>query len=210
MASLTRMIETMVQPLKRRVLLMIGRGVVQLVNDAKGLQVVQITGLAGEVLDGVERFQEYGFSSMPDAGAEAVFVAVSGDRSHPIILGTEDRRFRLKNLGGGDVAIYSKGNNYAILRASGDIEVYADRDLTMLAQGDMRIEAGGILRIEAEGLELHGRTFVQNDVHGKGQRETWVGGTDYQTDSYTIGATGSSSEHGLDQPDIPSDHPGGA
>lgn len=46
-------------------------------------------------------------------------------------------------------------------------------------------------------------------MHGFGQRRTWTGGVAYADDTYTTGAVVNATEHGLDQPDIPSDHPDG-
>jgi hypothetical protein len=47
------------------------RGVVQLADDGKKLQLLQLGALAGETIDNAEHFQPYGFSSVPLAGAEA-------------------------------------------------------------------------------------------------------------------------------------------
>lgn len=199
MDAVIRTVTRLVAPLKRRVLLMIGRAVIKLVDDAGGIQVVQLVGLDGEILDRVERFQEYGFTSVPHAGAEAVLSAVGGDRSHGLVVAVEDRRYRLKGLAGGEMAIYDDLGQKVHLKRNG---IHGYSPLNVLFQTD------GVLRLEADGIELHGRTYLQTDVHGKGQRETWAGGTTYDMDTYTTGYTpGASTEHGLDQPDIPSDHP---
>ena len=89
-----------------RVRLMISRAIVQLVNDATKAQELQIDLLEDETHDQVERFQQYGLTSVPHAGAEALAVFVGGLRSHGIIIAVEDRRYRLKNLQGGEVALY--------------------------------------------------------------------------------------------------------
>jgi phage baseplate assembly protein V len=93
-------------PLKQRVSLMVGRAVIAVVNDATKAQSLQLTLLAGETMDGVERFQDYGFTSVPHAGAEAVMVSVGGTRSHGIVVACEDRRYRLVGLADGEVALY--------------------------------------------------------------------------------------------------------
>ena len=101
----------MADPLEGRIRLMIGRAVISLVDDAATAQTLQIELLADEVQDGVERFQEYGFTSRPHPGAEAVFGCVGGLRSHPIVLAVEDRRFRLTGLEDGEVALYDDLGN---------------------------------------------------------------------------------------------------
>ncbi|MBF0248042.1 MAG: phage baseplate assembly protein [Alphaproteobacteria bacterium] len=106
MDAVMRTVGKLIAPLKRRVLLMIGRGVIKLIDDAGGIQHVQLVALEGETLDRVERFQEYGFTSAPHPGAEAVLAAAAGDRAHSLVVGVEDRRYRLTGLAGGEVAIY--------------------------------------------------------------------------------------------------------
>jgi phage baseplate assembly protein V len=101
-----RTISKTVAPLKRRVYLMISRAVVALVHDARKLQEVQITGFAGETIDGAERVQQYGFTSVPHAGAEAILLSIGGNRSHPVVIAVDDRRYRLTALEGGEVALY--------------------------------------------------------------------------------------------------------
>jgi phage gp45-like len=75
-------VQRLVAPLKRRVLLMVGRAVVERVYDDLKCQGLQVSLLNGEVRDKVEHFQPYGFTSHPPPGSEGVFLAVGGNRSH--------------------------------------------------------------------------------------------------------------------------------
>lgn len=93
-------------PLKRRILLMIGRAVVGLVNDDLKLQALQISLLDGEVRNDVERFQNYGLTSHPHPGAEGIAASVLGSRDHCVVIAIDDRRYRLKALAQGEVALY--------------------------------------------------------------------------------------------------------
>ncbi|MBA4781159.1 phage baseplate assembly protein V [Blastomonas sp.] len=94
------------QPLEGRVRGMVGRAIVRLVDDATKAQSVQIELLEDETQDAVERYQDYGFTSVPHPGAEAVAVAVGGLRSHMIVIKVEDRRYRLTGLEAGEVALF--------------------------------------------------------------------------------------------------------
>lgn len=89
-----------------RVRMMVARAIVSLVDDAGGLQLVQLDALADETLDEVERFGSYGLASHPHPGAEAIVLCVGGLRSHAIAIAVEDRRYRLKNFRSGEVALY--------------------------------------------------------------------------------------------------------
>jgi len=104
--DLTRAIGKLTAPMRRRIALMVGRCVLLATNDAEGIQELQIQALAGEKLDRVERFQQYGYTSHPHVGAEAILVAVGGNRSHSIVIAVEDKRYRLTGLKKGEVALY--------------------------------------------------------------------------------------------------------
>lgn len=199
MDAVIRTINKLVAPLKRRVMLMVGRAVLQLIDDAWKIQQLQLTGLAGEVLEKVERFQEYGFTSVPLPGAEAVLLAVGGDRAHGLVVGVEDRRYRLTGLEGGEVAIYDDQGQ----------KVHIKRNGISVEGANIYLKSAGVIRIEGDGVEIHGDTYYQRDVNGLGERRTHTGGTDYHDDTYTTGAVITGDEHGLDAPDIPSDHPEG-
>lgn len=185
-------------PLRRRVLLMIGRAVLRAVDDAGGLQRVQVEGFAGELLSDRDRWQAYGVTSHPHPGADALILSPGGQRSAAAIL-VDDRRYRLKALAAGEVALYDDLGQVVRLKRNG---IAVDSPL------NIRLTTDGVLRLEGDGVEIHGRTYVQTDVAGKGARETHGGGV-WHTDSHTAGAVTTATEHGLDVPHIPSDHPEG-
>lgn len=97
--------------LASRIRLMLGRAILKLVNDATGIQSMQVELLSDEVQDDVERFQDYGFTSRPHPEAEAIVACMGGLRSHSVIIAVDDRRFRLKNLQEGEVALYDDLGN---------------------------------------------------------------------------------------------------
>lgn len=99
----------------------VARGVVKLVDDSKKLQLLQLGVLAGETVDGAEHFQPYGFSSIPKGDAEAVVIFPNGDRSHPIVIGAPDRRYRPTGGQSGQVDLYHYSGSKVTMLASGDI-----------------------------------------------------------------------------------------
>ncbi|MCG3177414.1 MAG: hypothetical protein MOGMAGMI_02388 [Candidatus Omnitrophica bacterium] len=104
---MSREFAKLLAPLSRRLRLMASRAVLSLISDATGMQIVQVKLLNGEVRDGIERVQNYGFTSVPLPGAEAIFLSLGGDRDHGIVITADDRRYRIKGLQGGEVAIYT-------------------------------------------------------------------------------------------------------
>lgn len=101
----------------------VARAVLNVVDDEGNMQRVQISLLEDEVIDGVERFQNYGFTSVPDGGSEATVVFVGADRSHPVVVVADDRRVRKKGLKPGEVAVYHKNGDFIHLKNENEIEV---------------------------------------------------------------------------------------
>lgn len=86
---------------------LISRCTVALATASSKLQSLQIRMLAGEVKDDVEHLEPYGYTSCPHSGAEGVALFPGGDRSHGVVVVIADRRFRLKGLKSGEVALYT-------------------------------------------------------------------------------------------------------
>lgn len=126
-------IARLLAPLRRRVDNMVARAVLRLVYDDAALQALQIEVLRGEIRDQVERFQEYGLTSHPHPGAEAVVVFASGDRSHGLVVAVDDRRYRPQGLEQGEVALYTDEGDYILLKRGRVIEVVAGAKLDVTA-----------------------------------------------------------------------------
>ncbi|MHA6180441.1 phage baseplate assembly protein V [Pseudomonas mohnii] len=104
-----------IRDLGNRVMMMFGRGVLRSVNDSNGRQQLQVELLKGELRDGVEHMQNYGFTSHPKGGDVAV-AFIGGNREQGIVLVVDDRRYRI-SLEPGEVAIYDdQGNKIELLR----------------------------------------------------------------------------------------------
>lgn len=122
---MTRGLQRALQPMRQRLALMLSRAVVLLVDDDKSLQSLQVSLLADETRDDVERFQNYGFTSRPLPGAEAIAGAIAGMRDHVVVLAVDDRRYRLRGLQGGEVAIYTDEGDKLVLKRGGVMEMTA-------------------------------------------------------------------------------------
>lgn len=90
-----------------RLMNMLTRGVVALANSAGKIQRLQMRLTHGELKDGMEHLEPYGFTSCPHEGAEGLTAFMGGDRSHGVVLVVSDRRYRLQALEGGEVAMYT-------------------------------------------------------------------------------------------------------
>lgn len=107
MDSVRRVIDDKLHDLRVATQIAIARGTVKAVDDQSDLQELQTEALNGEVLDEVEHFQPYGYTSNPPIGSEACLVTVGDDRAHMIALGVNDRAVRCTDLDLGDTCMYS-------------------------------------------------------------------------------------------------------
>lgn len=98
---------------------LIGRAVLKAVDDARGLQTLQIELMADELCPDAERVQDYGFASHPHADAEAVAIHPGGLRSHALVIAVADRRYRLRNMAAGEVALYDDLGQVVRLKRDG-------------------------------------------------------------------------------------------
>lgn len=166
----------MLEPLRRmkqRLLGMVVRGVVTLVNDAVAGQQLQARLLAGETRDMLQRVQNYGFSSVPMPGAyPIVVVCPGGDRAQALVLAADDVRHRPTGGEPGDVLVYDKRGNKLRLH-DGGVEITAATDLAITVAGDAAISVEGAATVEVAGnleAEVGGNATI--DVTGNATLET--------------------------------------
>lgn len=141
-------------PLKNRVLLMIGRAVLAAVNDSKGVQQIQVSVLAGESMDKVEYFQNFGFTANAPAGTELIVVSLGGNRDNLVAIASESRTLRLKNLLPGESAQYDKDGNYIKLKTGGILDIKTGSKLKIMNGSEELITVLDDLFIWLEGAHV--------------------------------------------------------
>lgn len=102
------------------------RGTVIMADAARKLQTLQLRLTAGELKDGAEHFEAYGFTSHPQPGAEVLTAFLGGDRSHAVVLVASDRRYRIRELKPGEVAIYTDEGDKVHFKRGRIIDVETD------------------------------------------------------------------------------------
>lgn len=123
---------------------LITRGTLSKTSADDGCQTAQIKVDADDTADGVEVFEPYGFTARAKPGAETIQAAVGGDQAHVVTLCVADRRYRLKGLAGGEVALYNDKGASVVLKSDGSIE------LTPALAGKVRV--GGATAVETIAL----------------------------------------------------------
>lgn len=167
-------------PIWRRIRLLVSRGVVRLVDDSLKLQRVQVS-LLGDQPAWAERFQQYGYTSHPHPGAEAVVAAIGGARAHLVALSVDDRRYRPKGLQAGEVCLYTdegdeirfKRGKLISVKAGSKVDVTAPQAVfncstsvtlntpKVITPGD--IEAGGQIRDGVGTMQAMRDTYNSHD-----------------------------------------------
>lgn len=102
-------------------------------DSSTPLQTLQIELLKGEVLDGVEHLEPYGFTARPIAGYRTLAASLGGERNHTVVLVTTDRRHRKKGLAVGEVALYTDEGDYILLKRGRVVEVVAGAQMKVTA-----------------------------------------------------------------------------
>lgn len=118
------MIDRLIRRLHRRVSLLIGRAVIRAVKADGGRVLVTLDMLSDETSGSVELAEPWGLTSIPLEGAEAVTLAVMGERGNKIAISLGDRRHRPKDGVPGESFLFDEqGQRIAIRR--GGIEITA-------------------------------------------------------------------------------------
>jgi len=112
----------LINRLRIKIVLLIGRSILAAINNSGGTQKVQVVALYDETISGIERFQEYGLETYPKKDAEILVAFINGNRDQGIALCAHDRRYRPRDLSEGDVAMYTDadgGGDHRIHLCSG-------------------------------------------------------------------------------------------
>lgn len=111
-----------IRSLKNQLLNSIARAIVTAIDDTGSIQTVKINVLAEETLEDVERVQNYGFASVPRAGAQAVVIMVGANRDTPIVIAAADPSVR-KKIQAGEAAVYTDEGDYLYFMSGNKAEL---------------------------------------------------------------------------------------
>ncbi|MDF7777837.1 phage baseplate assembly protein V [Sphingomonas sp. AOB5] len=155
--------EDALRRLSGRIQMAIGRCIVMAVDDGRKFQELQVQLLADEVLERVERFQDYGITSVPRRGAEGVVLGVGGLRSHAIAICVGDRRYRLTGLQEGEVALHDDQGQKVLIGREG-IVISSDQGVSIETEGNFAVAAEGTISLAGQGgVSIEGPTGVSID-----------------------------------------------
>lgn len=175
--EIMRFIERQFARQARKMRNIVARGVVALVQDGLKMQGIQIKLLDGELIDGAEHPQPYGFSSHAHPGAE-VFVAFCGaDGAHPLVLCVDDRRYRFKGDQPGEVRMYSDEGDY-IHFSRGNIVEIKTKHLVANVEEDATINTRAAVINAEDSFDIETMSF-----------NVLAGETNIVTDTFSVSGT---------------------
>lgn len=191
-------IKRLLDPIKKKIFLLIGRALLTAINNSYGTQLIQVKGLNGETITDIERFQEYGFESYPEAGAESVIGFINGNRDLGITLCVHDRRYRPTDLSEGEVAMYHKDDNTGQrvhLKSGGIIDILAPATINITSLDTINGDGITINLTATDILNLAGATNVKiGDPAGTLEKLlTKIAMNTYNSHKHTVGASTSST-----------------
>lgn len=126
------------QDFRQRIWSLFSRGVLTNKDGSGKLRKIQTELYAYDVRENVEHFEPYGFTSEPFTGAETLTMSIDGDRCHTIAICVADRRYRLKGLKDGEVAIFDDQGQKVKLSRDG-IDVETPKDIRVNVSGNATV-----------------------------------------------------------------------
>jgi phage baseplate assembly protein V len=153
--------EHLSQRIGRGLALMVGRCIITASKDAGAFRLLQADRLADETDDDMEHFGQWGLASRPLDGAEAIVVSVGGVRSHGVVIAVEDRRYRLKALEKGEVALFDD---------LGQVVKLGREQLSVYSPNPIRLESETSIELAAPEVKItaNAATIDADDTHATG------------------------------------------
>lgn len=143
-------LQKLLDPIRNKIKMVLGRAIINLVKDSTPIQLVQVSIMKDELKDDVERLNDYGFTSVPRPGSEALICFINGNRDQGIALKVDDSRVRIKNLKSGEVAVYNFKGTYIKLDDVGNIEISSEGDVVIKKAGVIKL--GGDILLPTAGV----------------------------------------------------------
>lgn len=129
-----------IQRIINRLQMMVGKFRVDSVDDSGEIQLIKGDGLEGEVIEGIERVQNYGLSSNVPSGGEALVLFLGGNRDHGVAVAVDCGNCRINALQSGEVVVYSEHGQTVLLDKDGNIKIDAPEKVIFQGGGDNAVK----------------------------------------------------------------------
>lgn len=141
-----------VERLFRRVQMLFGRGRITYVDDSGSVQEMQVKMSDWETLDNRIRVAEFGLTSNPPIGSDALALHIAGDRTSGAVFATNHQPSRPTGLQSGETMLYSQDGKSVYITASGGIVVEAKgQNVVVNNAANVTCNCSGVYKVVAPG-----------------------------------------------------------
>jgi phage gp45-like len=125
MLDLDNTLQRILNPIRVKLFLLIGRSLIKSVSNSGNSQLIQVTGLKNETLKDIDHPQPYGFESYVKITdkAEAIIFSPNGDRGKSFVGIVQNTQYRPKDLKEGEVQMYDYNGSKVYLRSDGTVRI---------------------------------------------------------------------------------------
>ncbi|NID15376.1 phage baseplate assembly protein V [Luteibacter yeojuensis] len=152
---------------RRAVQALAGRGRITVSDDTGPAQRLQVKLGPLEVRDTTPRLAEFGFSSRPPAGTDAVLLFLSGDRSNGVVIATGHQASRPRSLEEGETIVYDLFGKFIRLTKDGGIVIEANGSpVTVNNAAEVVVHASARVLLDTPMVKTTGSVVVGNGASG--------------------------------------------
>lgn len=150
--------------LSRRILNFVAVGTIKTVVDSGTSQACQVSINDFETIDSMPRPVQFGFTSNPPIGTQALLLFAGGDRSNGVIIGTNNLSDRMKNCDSGGAAMYSADGRYVYISSSGITINAGGLPVTVSDASELDVTATNSVTITSPTVKISGNLLVGGDI----------------------------------------------
>lgn len=164
--EIMKMLKTFGEQVKRRSALMFGRGIITNVDDSGALQTNDIELLAGELRSQIETLKHYGFTYVvPEGVSEHLTAFMGGNRDHGVVIATQHRASRPKDLARGEVMLYTDEGDFLRFKRDNTIELFSKKKFVANITDDVEINTKRVIINASEKFTLNTPEFEANTTN---------------------------------------------
>lgn len=145
---------------------LVSRAVIKAKRPERAMRTLQSEHLAGDVREDVEHFEPYGFTSEPHLDAEALTTSINGDRNHTIAIIVADRRYRIKELKDGEVAMYDDLGKVVYFKREELLVDAKDAPIQIISESKVTIKAPEVV-VDAANSMFTGNIKAAGEIEDK-------------------------------------------
>lgn len=165
--------EEMLEPIRARIRLLIGRAVIAASKNADGKIMLDLELLAGEKRRSIEQMQQFAFSSRPKGDVSAVALFIGGSRDNGIVIasrgdGPEMTDYELKE---GESMMHSPFGQKILFMSDGNIEMKAAAGKKIFIKSEVEISENLVVQKEVTSMKT-GSVTLSGHNHDSGAGNT--------------------------------------